>query len=65
MFDRLSDRFGDRADELRMIAEGMRDEGSRKLLLDLAEGYDRMEAERHARRGTLAAWTGGSRPRDN
>jgi hypothetical protein len=42
--------YGARAEEIRTIAEGMRDEGSRKLLLQLADGYDRMEAERKARR---------------
>src|SRR5262245_29718834 len=45
-------QWRDRAEEMRMVAEGMRNEHNKKVALRLAADYDRlaMHAERRARR---------------
>ena len=45
-------QWRDRAEEMRLVAEGMRNEQNRKLALRIAADYDRlaMHAERRARR---------------
>jgi hypothetical protein len=45
MVENVPRTYSERAEEMR----GMRDEGSRRLLLELAERYDKMEADRRAR----------------
>ncbi|HTI86272.1 MAG TPA: hypothetical protein VL966_06685 [Alphaproteobacteria bacterium] len=49
MVDNVPRNYSERAEEMRAIADGMRDEGSRRMLLELAERYDKMEADRKAR----------------
>jgi len=49
MVDNIPRNYSKRAEEMRAIVEGMRDEGFRTLLLELAERYDKMEADRRAR----------------
>ena len=46
-------QWRDRAEEMRMVAEGMQNEHNKKIALRLAADYDRlaMHAERRARRG--------------
>ena len=46
-------QWRDRAEEMRMVAEGMRSEQNKKIALQLAADYDRlaMHAEHRARRG--------------
>ena len=46
-------QWRDRAEEMRMVAEGMRSEQNKKIALQLAADYDRLavHAERRARHG--------------
>jgi len=46
-------QWRDRAEEMRMVAEGMQSEQNKKIALRLAADYDRLavHAERRARRG--------------
>jgi hypothetical protein len=46
-------QWRDRAEEMRMVAEGMQSEQNKKIALRLAAHYDRLavHAERRARRG--------------
>jgi len=46
-------QWRDRAEEMRMVAEGMQNEQNKKIALRLAADYDRLavHAERRARRG--------------
>jgi hypothetical protein len=50
MVENVPRDFAARAEEIRTIAEGMRYEGARRLLLQLADGYEKMDADRRTRR---------------
>ena len=41
-----AERYRQRAEELRVIAEGLKDRFSKKALLDIASDYDRMATAR-------------------